>query len=194
MLRRQYIPPDSMSVLAGDSELALRIREYDWAVDPFGRVESWPQSLKSALGICLNSAFPTAIYWGSEPRLLYNDAWESIAGPRHPAALGVPAQEVWSDNWHVIEPQFTHLIGTGEEIFVAVEGWLVHRHVGDLAMAMLAVFAFGGIVLTPMYARAWTVPQFLALAPVFLRASEPWEQEAEMWGKDCDELDVPAER
>ncbi len=118
MLRRQHFPPDSMSFLAGEGEMARRIREFDWANHPFGPAEAWPQSLKSALGICLSSAFPTAIYWGSELRLLYNDAWAPIPGPRHPAALGAPAKEVWSDIWHVIEPQFTHLIATGEGIFV----------------------------------------------------------------------------
>lgn len=117
MLRRQP-SSDAMSFLAGNSEMARRIREYDWASHPFGPAESWPQSLRSALGICLQSAFPTAIYWGSELRLLYNDAWAPIPGPRHPAALGAPAREVWSDIWHIIEPQFTHLISTGEGIFV----------------------------------------------------------------------------
>ena len=94
------------------------IRAYDWKNHPFGPAESWPQSLRSALGICLQSAFPTAIYWGSELRLLYNDAWSAIPGPRHPDALGKPASVVWSDIWHVIEPQFSHLISTGEGIFV----------------------------------------------------------------------------
>jgi hypothetical protein len=107
-----------MSFLAGSGEMARRIREYDWNDHPFGPPESWPQSLRSALGICLQSAFPTAIYWGAELRLLYNDAWSPIPGPRHPAALGAPAQEVWSDIWHIIEPQFAHLIATGEGIFV----------------------------------------------------------------------------
>lgn len=107
-----------MSFLAGDSEMARRIREFDWTNHPFGPPETWPQSLRSALSICLHSAFPTAIYWGGELRLLYNDAWAPIPGPRHPAALGAPAREVWSDIWHVIEPQFIHLISTGEGIFV----------------------------------------------------------------------------
>lgn len=117
MLRRQG-PPDSMSFLAGGSEMARRIREYDWTGHPFGLPETWPQSLRSALSICLHSAFPTAIYWGSDLRLLYNDAWAPIPGPRHPGALGAPAREVWSDIWHVIEPQFAQLIATGEGIFV----------------------------------------------------------------------------
>nr|WP_245758846.1 HWE histidine kinase domain-containing protein [Tropicimonas isoalkanivorans] len=98
--------------------MAGRIRDFDWRSHPFGRLETWPQSLRSALGICLNSAFPTAIYWGPELRLLYNDAWSHIPGPRHPAALGAPARDVWSDIWHIIEPQFVHLIETGDGIFV----------------------------------------------------------------------------
>ncbi|MBW8637107.1 response regulator [Hoeflea sp. WL0058] len=61
---------------------------------------------------------PIAIYWGSELRLLYNDAWSNIPGPRHPSALGAPAREVWSDIWHVIEPQFAELIRTGEGVYV----------------------------------------------------------------------------
>ncbi|MEQ8895828.1 MAG: HWE histidine kinase domain-containing protein [Roseovarius sp.] len=107
-----------MSFLSGDGEMARHIREHDWAAHPFGAAEKWPQSLRAALGICLNSAFPTAIYWGQELRLLYNDAWSTIPGPRHPACLGEPAAEVWSDIWHVIEPQFTRVIETGEGLFV----------------------------------------------------------------------------
>jgi len=98
--------------------MARMIREHDWSNHPFGLPGTWPQSLRSALSICLHSAFPTAIYWGPELRLLYNDAWAPIPGPRHPAALGAPARDVWADIWHVIEPQFSELLATGEGIFV----------------------------------------------------------------------------
>jgi two-component sensor histidine kinase/CheY-like chemotaxis protein len=106
-----------MSFLAGNGEMAERIRQFDWANHPFGPLESWPQSLRSALSICLHSAFPTAIYWGPDLRLLYNDAWAPIPGPRHPAALGKPAQEVWSDIWDIIWPQFRSLLETGEGFY-----------------------------------------------------------------------------
>jgi two-component sensor histidine kinase len=123
MLRGQ--PPDinPMDFLAGQSEMAGRIRSFDWTAHPIGPPNDWPQSLRSALSICLHSAFPTAIYWGSELRLLYNDAWAPIPGPRHPAALGAPAREVWYDIWDVIEPQFRRVIATGEG--VAVEDQLL---------------------------------------------------------------------
>jgi two-component sensor histidine kinase len=107
-----------MSFLAGDGEMTRRIRERDWTAHPFGQPDMWPSSLRLALSICLQSKFPTSIYWGPELRLLYNDAWAPIPGPRHPAALGAPAQEVWSDIWHVLEPQFRHVIETGEGVFV----------------------------------------------------------------------------
>jgi PAS domain S-box-containing protein len=91
-----------------------RIRAFDWAATPLGPLDQWPQSLRSALNICLNSSFPMSIYWGSELRVLYNDAWTFVAGARHPNLLGQPASEVWSDSWHVIEPQFRSVLKTGQ--------------------------------------------------------------------------------
>jgi PAS domain S-box-containing protein len=95
-------------------EMGRRIRECDWAGTPFGRIEDWPVPLRSALGICLASSFPTAIYWGPELRLLYNDAWSHIPAERHPGCLGQPAAEVWSDIWNVIAPQFEHVLESGD--------------------------------------------------------------------------------
>jgi PAS domain S-box-containing protein len=105
--------PEFRALLSSESEMAQRIRAHDWAATPFGGPEGWPQSLRSALSICLNSSFPTAIYWGPELRLLYNDAWSFIPGPRHPEALGQRASDVWSDIWHVIEPQLQSVLATG---------------------------------------------------------------------------------
>ncbi len=109
---------DKLSFIAGDGEMARRIRAFDWSQHPFGPPDQWPQSLRSALSICLHSAFPTAIYWGPELRLLYNDAWAPIPGPRHPAALGKPGKEVWSDIWDIIWPQFRGLLETGDGFYV----------------------------------------------------------------------------
>jgi len=108
---------DKMSFIAGTGEMAERIRRFDWTNHPFGPPESWPQSLRSAVSICLHSAFPTAIYWGPELRLLYNDAWVPVPGPRHPAALGKPAEEVWADIWDILWPQFRGLLETGEGFY-----------------------------------------------------------------------------
>jgi PAS domain S-box-containing protein len=95
--------------------MADLILECDWS-DGLGPIETWPAALRSALSICLNSSFPTAIYWGPELRLLYNDSWSHIPGERHPWALGRPAAEVWSDIWDVVGPQFHQVMATGEGV------------------------------------------------------------------------------
>jgi PAS domain S-box-containing protein len=91
----------------------------------------WPQSLRSALSICLHSSFPTAIYWGPDLRLLYNDAWAAVPGDRHPWALGRPAREVWPGIWDVIELQFRKVL-TGEG-FTAFDQMLAMERGGAIA-------------------------------------------------------------
>jgi two-component sensor histidine kinase len=118
MAEREAASAGAMRFLAGESEMARMIQAKDWTAHPLGAPETWPQALRAALGICLHSAFPTAIYWGPELRLLYNDAWSTIPGPRHPAALGAPAREVWHDIWHVIAPQFERVLAAGEGLFL----------------------------------------------------------------------------
>lgn len=108
------IGADEAAFLQGGGELGQLIRSHDWKNTPLGCPDTWPQSLRSALSICLHSSFPTAIYWGPELRLLYNDAWAPIPAERHPWALGRPAAEVWSDIWDVVGPQFSRVIETGE--------------------------------------------------------------------------------
>lgn len=100
--------------LLGGGEMGERIRLHDWSGAPPGPITGWPQSLRIALSICLHSSFPTAIYWGPDLRLLYNDAWSVIPGERHPACLGRPAAEVWADIWDVVGPQLAHVMETGE--------------------------------------------------------------------------------
>jgi PAS domain S-box-containing protein len=95
--------PAFLSRPGGMSE---RIRQFDWSGTSLGAVDTWKQSLRSALSICLNSNFPIGIYWGKDLVLLYNDAWSPIPGNKHPWALGRPAKEVWPEIWDAIEPQF----------------------------------------------------------------------------------------
>ena len=108
-------PPDDMTAfLAGGGDMGERIRAFDWAVTPLGPPEVWPEVLRSALRICLSSAFPTAIYWGPDLYLMYNNGWAPIPADRHPACLGQPGRKVWADIWDIIGPQFARVLETGE--------------------------------------------------------------------------------
>lgn len=87
-----------------------RIRAFDWSRHALGVPERWPESLRMAMSLCLNSSFPTAIYWGPELHILYNDAWSVIPAEKHPWILGKPAHEGWSDIWPIIGPQFRRVM------------------------------------------------------------------------------------
>lgn len=93
-----------------------RIRAFDWASHPLGPPEGWPQALRMATSLCLNSSFPTAIYWGPDLYLLYNDAWSEIPAERHPGVLGLPARQAWSDIWDIVGPQLEQVMRTGEGV------------------------------------------------------------------------------
>jgi len=103
-----------LGFLSGGGNMGAMMRNHDWNATILGPPETWPQSLRSALSICLESPFQVAIYWGSELSLLYNDAWSQIPGDKHPWTLGRPAREVWPEIWDTVGPLFSHVLSTGQ--------------------------------------------------------------------------------
>ncbi|MEP7365006.1 MAG: PAS domain-containing protein, partial [Acidobacteriota bacterium] len=93
--------------------MGARMRGHDWGPTELGDPMGWPQSLRSALSICLESGFQIAVYWGPGLALLYNDAWSQILAEKHPWALGKPGREVWPEIWDTINPLFRQVIDTG---------------------------------------------------------------------------------
>jgi CheY-like chemotaxis protein len=87
--------PASSSIpdwLKGSGALGRLIGEYDWSKTPLGPIEAWPQSLKTAINLMLNSQHPMWIGWGPQATFLYNEAYVQVLGhAKHPWALGRPA-------------------------------------------------------------------------------------------------------
>jgi PAS domain S-box-containing protein len=96
-----------------DSTRAL-LETTDWSMTPLGPREAWPQALRIAVGIALNSRFPMFVWWGPELINIYNDAYVPMLGKRHPAAFGRPAQRSWSEIWDVVGPQAEAVMKRGE--------------------------------------------------------------------------------
>ena len=94
----------SLQFLQGGGEMGALIRSKDWSATRLGPSESWPQSLKTTLGILLNSRYPMFVFWGPQLIKIYNDGYTPILGRKHPWALGQPARDVWPEIWQAIEP------------------------------------------------------------------------------------------
>ena len=81
------------------------MRELDWSTTPLGPPERWSQNLKTCVRIVLTSRQPMFVWWGESLVNLYNDAYKSIVGGKHPQALGMPAHRVWHEIWDQIAPR-----------------------------------------------------------------------------------------
>ncbi|MBD0336277.1 MAG: response regulator [Cyanobacteria bacterium Co-bin13] len=69
------------------------LQSHHWAETGLGPPESWPQSLQTALSICLTSSLPMFIVWGDELALFYNEACQQVLDlPAHAPGSGQPVK------------------------------------------------------------------------------------------------------
>ncbi len=118
------------SFLNGSGEMAELIRSMDWSSTPLGPVDSWPQSLRTTVSLCLASSFPINIIWGPANTQIYNDGYRAVYGSRHPAALGMDYTECWDSAWPGVGEAFerARMGGTSflenERMFLFRNGYL----------------------------------------------------------------------
>jgi signal transduction histidine kinase len=105
---------DAGNVFAGGGEVAALLRSTDWAATPLGPMERWPQSLRTALSMCLSSRYPMFLYWSPELVQIYNEAGAPIMGDKHPEVFGKPVREALSEIWDYLSPLFDAVHSTGE--------------------------------------------------------------------------------
>jgi PAS domain S-box-containing protein len=82
--------------LTHEGEMAARIAAHDWS-GTLGPVASWPQSLKTSVGLVVHSPVPIVLLWGADGIMIYNDAYSVFAGGRHPQLLGSKVREGWPE-------------------------------------------------------------------------------------------------
>lgn len=99
-------PASADSVLRGGGQMGALMRAVDWSKTPVGPVEGWPQSLKTALSILLESTFGTMVAWGPELTHFYNDAYRPILGTSKHPSLGKRVPDVFPEIWQTIGPLF----------------------------------------------------------------------------------------
>jgi PAS domain S-box-containing protein len=104
------------------------MRATDWSRTALGPVDGWPQSLRTALSMLMNTGFPMYIAWGERYTQFYNDSYRPILGSvKHPRAMGSAAQETFSEIWNLLGPMFQSVMG-GQTVTVNDFLFLLDRH------------------------------------------------------------------
>jgi PAS domain S-box-containing protein len=113
--------------LSGGGEAGTLMRALDWSDSPLGHPRTWPQALRTVVGLMLNSKFPMFVAWGEDLGFLYNDSYREILGDKHPRALGRPFRDVWSEIWADIGPLVERALA-GESTYADRLYLVMNRH------------------------------------------------------------------
>lgn len=133
---------NDLNWLSGGGECGKIIRSMDWSTTSLGPVESWPQSLKTSVSLCLSSTFPINIVWGPDHVQIYNDAYRPICGALHPGSMGTKFKELWASALPVVGGAFDRGL-QGEGTYIENQQMMLDRY-GYLEEAFMT-FSFGPI-------------------------------------------------
>ena len=89
----------SPALPASNSAMREMFKSYDWASSRLGPRTNWPLALKVMVNTMLASPVPTFLVWKTGSVHLYNDAFLSTLGRRHPEAFGQTFNKVWGKAW-----------------------------------------------------------------------------------------------
>ena len=116
-----------MAFLADCDKMDARIHRHDWSSTPLGEPTSWPAALRTLVAVMLGSKQPMFVAWGAECRMLYNDGYAEILARKHPAALGRPLLEVWSEVYDDLAP-IVEQAYAGESVHMDDITLMMERH------------------------------------------------------------------
>jgi diguanylate cyclase (GGDEF)-like protein/PAS domain S-box-containing protein len=126
----QAAPLTIMRFLDGGGKIGALLHEIDWSTTPLGPIGNWPQPLKVAVSIMLNSGHPMFIAWGPSLTFLFNDAYLPILGAKgaKPAeVLGKPFAELWADVWPEVKPMVDSAL-SGKAFWAEDFPFIIHRN------------------------------------------------------------------
>ncbi|KAK4192532.1 hypothetical protein QBC35DRAFT_226265 [Podospora australis] len=103
----EYVLPD-LAVLEEHPFLEV-IDSVDWSKTPLGPKADWPTRLEQTVTHILADSRPIAIYWGSSYTTIYNEAFSKLCGPKHPAVLGLPVQDLWNEAGQKIKETMSNI-------------------------------------------------------------------------------------
>ncbi|WP_158623837.1 ATP-binding protein [Corallococcus llansteffanensis] len=107
--------------------MAALIASLDWSHSPLGPIESWPQSLRTTVSLCLASNFPINIIWGDGHNQIYNAGYRVVCGAVHPRAMGESYRVTWASAWPAIGEPFERALA-GETSYLENQRMFLERN------------------------------------------------------------------
>jgi len=137
------------TLITGQSEMAARIRAYDWNKTPLGPIALWSEALLATVNLMLHSPSPTVLCWGPEMIFLYNDAAISTLTTKHPNALGAGYRDVFQEAWSLVSADLEACLHRGQTavrdnvlIPILLDGVLVDQY---FSYSLIPVYENGRI-------------------------------------------------
>ncbi|MFC0253568.1 hybrid sensor histidine kinase/response regulator [Massilia consociata] len=127
MKQEHATPSEWLPFLSGGGQMGAMMRAHDWSGSPLGHPRTWPQALRTTVGLILNSKFPMFVAWGPELGFLYNDSYTAVLGEKHPASLGNRFHDIWGEIWDDIHPLIVRAL-KGESTYVDRMLLRMNRH------------------------------------------------------------------
>src|SRR5713226_1341364 len=127
VLAKDIAPGATPDFLIGGGDMGKVIQSMDWSKTPLGPIESWPQSLRTTVSLCLASNFPISLAWGPKHVQIYNDGYWPICGGKHPHSMGQDFSECWASAWPAIGEAFERALA-GETSFLEDQRMFLDRN------------------------------------------------------------------
>ncbi|KAF5130653.1 Hybrid signal transduction histidine kinase K [Metarhizium anisopliae] len=86
----------------------------DWTSTALGSMTYWSPDLRTMSSLVMASPHPAAMYWGSDMVIIYNEAYISLAGKKHPDLMGMNFADGWPEIWGEMEPIFDNAWKSGQ--------------------------------------------------------------------------------
>jgi hypothetical protein len=91
---------------------------FDWSATPLGPVRDWPAGLRYAVRTVLASRFPMILTWGPQYTQIYNDAYATLIGAKHPAAIGADLRVTLAEGWAALQEPVERAMATCEPSWI----------------------------------------------------------------------------
>ena len=69
----------------------------DWTTSTVGPIGGWTQTMRTLVAMIVRSPIPMVTMWGQHGTLIYNEAYATFAGSRHPEIMGMTATDAFPD-------------------------------------------------------------------------------------------------